>query len=156
MLHKLWLIGMGMAQSRVIGGAGLIYQHTLTIPIGNLVMTCLLIVIISKTFKVIFGARLKQVCGTYGLVVFCWMVLGKVVCLVVFSWFPVDVKLSLAHSVSGPVESHIHSLGSLLLDAVCEDANGCGVVSLNWGWRLGVTHILECLPHVCNLFAIVE
>ena len=26
-LHKLWLIGMGMAQSRVIGGAGLIYQH---------------------------------------------------------------------------------------------------------------------------------
>ena len=72
-----------------------------------------------------------------------WEVFGEIVCEVVLSFFPVDVELSLANSVSYPVESHINGLGSFLLDCVIDDAFCTGVVCLDRGRWLGVAEKFE-------------
>ena len=73
------------------------------------------------------------------------MVLGNVVPLVCwFSW-TVNPELFLALSASQPMESHIHDFGAAWLDRVVDDPQGRGVVGLDRGWWLRVTHFLELM-----------
>ena len=64
------------------------------------------------------------------------MMLGKVVCIVVYSWLPVEFELFLCCPVSQPEIPHVPRLGSFLMDVVVYKTSGCRVVRLKWGWRL--------------------
>ena len=46
----------------------------------------------------------------------------RVVCQIVFTWFPEDVKLSLGSLVLEPIETHVDGLGTFLFDCSGEDA----------------------------------
>ena len=60
------------------------------------------------------------------------MMLCPIVCIVEFSWSPIEPKLFLAFSVSQPVEPHVHCLRFLGLDPLIDDAFCHGVVRLYW------------------------
>ena len=62
--------------------------------------------------------------------------LGKVVCIVVYSWLPVEFELFLCCPVSQPEIPHVPRLGSFLMDVVVYEASWCCVVCLEGGWRL--------------------
>ncbi len=55
---------------------------------------------------------------------------GKVISPVGGTWVPKDVILPLLLAITEPVEMHIHSLGSFLLDSVIDDTTGSVVVGL--------------------------
>jgi hypothetical protein len=60
------------------------------------------------------------------------------------TWSPPNVKLFLFYSVFDPVEPHIHSFGSFLLDGVVDNAIRGGVVSGEFSGVLVVTHLRKC------------
>jgi hypothetical protein len=43
-----------------------------------------------------------------------WMMLGEAVGLISFSWFP---EMALINPVADPVETHVHGVGSALIDS---------------------------------------
>ena len=72
--------------------------------------------------------------------------LGVVIGKIVRSGPPVDQELPLAGPVLDPVESHVDGRGSFLLDGVSRKSFCGGVLDLDGGWRLGMTHLVEsCL-----------
>jgi hypothetical protein len=71
------------------------------------------------------------------------MVLGVIIREVSFSWCPINVELFLLDSVAYPVESHVDSARSLLLDVVIGDATRCRIVGLDRCWWLWVAHFFE-------------
>ena len=72
-----------------------------------------------------------SVVWTHGAMMCGWVMLGKIVCLVVFPRSPVNVKLTLTNSVANPVEAHVNSFRALLLDAVIGNPSSRAVVRLN-------------------------
>ena len=65
--------------------------------------------------------------------------LGEVVGKIAFTWGPPDLEHALAHTVSNPIESHVHGFGSLDFGSVVGKAFCCGVIGDDWcGSRLGV------------------
>ena len=71
------------------------------------------------------------------------MVLGVVVGTIGLAGFPVHSELALFHTISDPIESHVHCLGSFGLDCVVGDSFGGGVVCLDRsGAVLFVAHFL--------------
>ena len=73
------------------------------------------------------------------------MVLGAVVGPVEVSGGPVESELTLGITAPEPVKTYIHQLGLLGDDGFVCDSNGSGIVSLDWGLRLGPTHLDEGL-----------
>ena len=83
--------------------------------------------------------------------------LGVVVGMVACSAFPVDAELALAHSVSDPVEAHVHGFGALGLDGIVGDACCYLVVGLDGCWAgLGMAHFGEDGADGCSFLAVVE
>ena len=72
------------------------------------------------------------------------------------SLFPVDEKLTLADSVSDPIESHVNSFGAFLFDSVVCDTGGCAVVGLDWGGWLRMSELFETSSERAGLFCTVE
>jgi len=70
------------------------------------------------------------------------MVLGEVIHLVGVTWLPKDVVLTLAGPVTDLIKMHVNGLGAFLLDVVIGNASGCGIVGLNWCFRLFVAKFL--------------
>ena len=71
------------------------------------------------------------------------MVLGVVVGKILLARFPMHSELSLFHTVSDPIEAHVHSLGAFGLDSVIGNAFSCGIVCLDRsGSTLFVAHFL--------------
>jgi hypothetical protein len=68
-----------------------------------------------------------------------WMMLGEVVSLIGFAWFPVDDELALVNLVPDPVETHVHGFGLALFDRVVGYAFSELVVGLNGCGRLWMT-----------------
>jgi hypothetical protein len=60
------------------------------------------------------------------------------------TWCPPNIKLFLFYSVFDPVELHIHSFGSFLLDGVVDNAICGGVLSGEVSGVLVVTHLRKC------------
>ena len=50
-------------------------------------------------------------------------------------------KLALFDAIADPIKTHVHGLGSALLDGAVGDASGACIISLNGRGRLGVTHV---------------
>jgi hypothetical protein len=61
-----------------------------------------------------------------------------------FTRRPPNVNFCLFYSVFDPVEPHIHSFGSFLLDGVVDNAICGGVVSGEASGVLVVTHLRKC------------
>ena len=72
-----------------------------------------------------------------------WMVLGPVVAVVAFAWAPIKTELPLALSTPEPVEVHVDRLCGVRNDFVVDEAIRGGVVGLDRGARLVVTHFSE-------------
>jgi hypothetical protein len=70
------------------------------------------------------------------------------------TWRPPNVKLLLFYSVFDPVEPHIHSFGSFLLDGVVDNATRGGVVSGEVSGVLVVTHLRKCCACDGALFGV--
>ena len=81
---------------------------------------------------------------------------GEIVSLVEASFFPIDVELALAYTVTDPVEAHVNCLGSFLFDGVIGDAGGSAVVSLDGSRWLGVTEFFKGGPDGASFLAVVE
>ena len=76
-----------------------------------------------------------------------WEVLGVVISFITRTWTPVNMEVTLLCSVLDPVESHIDCLGSLLLDGLVSKPHCRGVVYLDGGWWLRMSHINQHLPN---------
>ena len=68
---------------------------------------------------------------------FLWIV-GNIV----FSLFPMNIKLLLSASITNPINAHVHSFGYALYNCVSDDAVGENVFKLNWCWTLDVDHFM--------------
>ena len=69
--------------------------------------------------------------------------LRKVVGEIFFTFAPVDLELLLGNSILYPVETHVDSLGSALLDGIVGNACCCGVIDDDRGRWLRVAHFFE-------------
>jgi hypothetical protein len=69
------------------------------------------------------------------------MMFSEIIYQIGVTWRPPNVKLFLFYSVFDPVEPHIHSFGSFLLDGVVDNAICCGVISGEVSGVLVVTHL---------------
>ena len=65
---------------------------------------------------------------THELMMFCRVQFGKEISIVIRTWAPSDIELSLAYPILDPVEAHVHRLGPLRLDGVVGKAHGVLVV----------------------------
>jgi hypothetical protein len=70
--------------------------------------------------------------------------LSEIISQIVVTCPQPNYKLFLFYSVFDPVELHIHSFGSFLLDGVVDNAIGSVVVSGEVSAVLVVTHIRKC------------
>ena len=84
-------------------------------------------------------------------VVFC-----PTVCQIGGAWPPVEPELSLCHSASEPVKSHIHWLGPLWLNFIVNHPICCGIVSLDGGGWLKVSHFCKNISDVNSFSGIDE
>ena len=66
---------------------------------------------------------------------------GPIISQVCCAWAPDPSELVLGRATSQPMEPHVHGLGAFWLDVVRDNANGSGVVSLNWSGRLLMAHL---------------
>jgi hypothetical protein len=60
------------------------------------------------------------------------------------TWHPPNVKFFLFYSVFDPLEPHIHSFGSFLMDGVVDNDICVGIVSDEVSVLLVVTHLRKC------------
>jgi hypothetical protein len=67
---------------------------------------------------------------------------GKVVRPVGWTWVPKYMELLLIDSILNPIRSHVHGLGFSLADFVVGKTIGGGIVNLNRGGRLRMSHFL--------------
>jgi hypothetical protein len=86
----------------------------------------------------------------------CRMLLGKVVCVVVFAQFPIDAELILLQAATDPVKAHVYGLGLALFDGVVGNAAGGRVVCFDWSIGLRMTHVQEGLMDGTDFLVIVE
>ena len=59
-----------------------------------------------------------------------WVMFCDIIAQILFSVFPIDVKLTLADSVAQPAEAHVHCFGHALLDGFVGEACCTFVVEL--------------------------
>ena len=64
--------------------------------------------------------------------------LGEKISQIVLPIAIYNVEMSLGDTVLYPVKTHVHGFGSLELDGLVTDADGCGVVTEDSGGRLRV------------------
>ena len=57
--------------------------------------------------------------------------IGRVISKIVFSFFPVGMKLFFSRSIPNPIKSYVRGFGSALDNGVGDDANGTFVFELN-------------------------
>ncbi len=55
---------------------------------------------------------------------------------------PIKLELFLRAAISQPMKAHIHGFGTFWLHPFVDDAFGGGIVDLNGGGRLFVSHFL--------------
>jgi hypothetical protein len=72
------------------------------------------------------------------------MMFSEIISQIGVTWSPPNVKFFLFYSVFDPVEPHIHSFGSFLLDGVVDNAIRGGVVSGEVSGVLVVTQLRMC------------
>ena len=75
---------------------------------------------------------------------FCRVLLSRLINNIVFSFFPVDMKLILLLSVVNPIKYYAHCFGFALNNVVGYDDKGTFVVELYWCWFLLVAHFMSC------------
>jgi len=84
------------------------------------------------------------------------MMLCEIVCEVVGTAPPEDVKFTIADVIADPIKSHIHGFGALLLDGAVGNAKSARIVGLNGSRLLWITKIHQSgAVHAC-IFGIVE
>ena len=96
-------------------------------------------------WRPLWGQDMCSVLTDYG-----WrVVLGEIVCHIVFSRHTIYQKFSFSGSVSDPVTSRVYGSWTPLADAVIEKSVLCGAVCHCWGGWLGVAHFYERHAHFC-------
>ena len=84
------------------------------------------------------------------------MVLGVVVPKIDVTWSVVDEELLLGFAILDPVEAHVDGFGSFLFYCFVGESDGGGVVDLNRGGWLGMSHFDECRSDGDGLLAVEE
>ena len=74
--------------------------------------------------------------------VFCRVMINRVIRKIVFYFIPVDIKLILLILIMNPINLHVCGFGFALDDGVGDDANRKFVVKLNWNWSLFVANFI--------------
>ena len=74
--------------------------------------------------------------------IFCRVMLGRVISNTLLAFFPVDIKYILSLYIENSIKLHVHGFGSVLGDGVGNDANVTFVVKLNWRWSLFMAHFV--------------
>ena len=68
---------------------------------------------------------------------------ANVVSIVTSSWSPINQELVLTDTVTYPVEPHVNSFCSFLLDSIICKSHCSSVIYLYWGWRLRMAKFVE-------------
>ena len=113
---------------------------------------------VSETVEVVFR-RMRggiQVRGTYGLMVRCGMVLGKIIGTVSSALAPVDLELALTHAIANPVKTHVDGFRPLLLDRIGSNATGSVVIGCDGRRWLWMAQFGKSDAKRAGLFAVVE
>jgi hypothetical protein len=93
-----------------------------------------------------------KIAATHKPVVGCWMVFRKVVGEIVGAFTPVNDKLLLGDVVAHPVEAHVNGFRPALFYSYVAYPCCTGIVGLDGGWWLGVSHVNEgCAQPRCIL-----
>ena len=80
------------------------------------------------------------------------VVLGEIICQILFSLAPVDDELVLIYSVLYPVEYHFDCLRPLMRNGPVGNALCCLIFGTYRRWCLGVAHLNENCSHDCAVF----
>ena len=72
-----------------------------------------------------------------------WMIIGEIFSQISSSWFPKHIVAALADYILYPIETHIHSFGTILLDGVIYYPVRGGVICMYWRFLLWVAHSLK-------------
>ena len=75
------------------------------------------------------------------------MMLGPIICSVVFARAPIEFELLLGFAATEPMETHVHRFGATGLDVVVDDSKCGTVVGFDWGFGLFVAHLCEELAY---------
>jgi hypothetical protein len=97
-----------------------------------------------------------EVYWTESLMMFWWVVFGKIICKIGFAWCSENFEVALFCSVAYPVEAHVDRSRSLLIDHVISNAACGGVVCLDGCCLLGIAHFVECIAKDFALFRVDE
>ena len=81
---------------------------------------------------------------------------GLVVAQIFLSWVMPDGQNTLCFLTQQPKISHVHGTRTLPLDGIVDDAHGGGVVAVDGGGRLGMSHFLEGKSHDFCLLRVEE
>lgn len=81
---------------------------------------------------------------------------GLVVAQIFLSWVMPDGENTLCFLTQQPKISHVHGTRTLPLDGIVDDAHGGGVVAVDGGGRLGMSHFLEGKSHDFCLLRVEE
>ena len=74
--------------------------------------------------------------------IFCRVILGRVISKIISYFFPVDMKLILSLSIKNSIKLHVHGFGYALDDGVGDCAKDKLVVELNWCWSFFMDHFM--------------
>ena len=79
-----------------------------------------------------------------------------VVAQIFLSWVMPDGQNTLCFLTQQPKISHVHGTRTLPFDGILDDAHGGGVVAVDGGGRLGMSHFLEGKSHDFCLLRVEE
>ena len=82
------------------------------------------------------------------------VVFGEVISPIVFTTDPTDVSFVLLYLITDPVVVHVNCAGSLLFNSVVSNSIGSGVVSVDCGCFLWISHFRESCAQDGGFFAV--
>ena len=68
-----------------------------------------------------------------------WMVIGMVVCIIVYAFVPEEKKLLLCQAISQLIVPYVPRFGAPLMNIVVYEIVGCSIIYFNGGGRLWIT-----------------
>ena len=69
--------------------------------------------------------------------------LGKIIGMIVDTFFPMYDEMAEADSVADPIESHVNGLRAFLHDRLIDNPFGACIISLYWCSRLRMAHFVK-------------
>ena len=81
-----------------------------------------------------------------------WVVIGEIICDIMFSHDPINHKFTLSDPVYDPIKYHVDVSWTSLADVVIDKSISFHAACHCWGGRLFMAHICERYAHFLRLY----